>query len=67
MNLVKKIRDSGVSLMVVEHVMKAVLGLSGRVIVLNVGKKIAEGSPEEVVYNREVIEAYLGVDQDVEG
>jgi branched-chain amino acid transport system ATP-binding protein len=67
MNLVKKIRDSGVSLIVVEHVMKAVLGLSGRVIVLNVGKKIAEGSPEEVVYNREVIEAYLGVDQDAEG
>lgn len=67
MNLVKQIRDSGISLIVVEHVMKAVLGLSGRVIVLNVGKKIAEGSPEEVVRNREVIEAYLGVDQDAEG
>jgi len=67
MNLVKQIRDSGISLIVVEHVMKAVLGLSGRVIVLNAGRKIAEGSPGEVVRNREVIEAYLGVDQDAEG
>jgi branched-chain amino acid transport system ATP-binding protein len=67
MNLVKQIQVSGISLIVVEHVMKAVLGLSERVIVLNAGEKIAEGSPAEVVHNREVIEAYLGVDQDVEG
>ncbi len=67
MNLVKQIKDSGVSLIVVEHVMKAVLGLSGRVIVLNAGRKIAEGAPEEVVLDKQVIEAYLGVDQDAEG
>jgi len=43
-NLVKQVRDSGISLIVVEHVMRAVLGISDRVIVLNVGEKIAEGS-----------------------
>ena len=60
MSLVKKIRDSGVTQIVVEHVMRAVLGISDRVIVLNVGGKIAEGAPREVVNNRQVIEAYLG-------
>lgn len=58
--LIKRIRDSGVTLMVVEHVMRAVLGISDRVIVLNVGEKIAEGTPQEVVGNKQVIEAYLG-------
>ena len=58
--LVKEISDSGITLIVVEHVMKAVLGISDRVIVLNVGEKIAEGTPQEVASNRQVIEAYLG-------
>lgn len=66
-NLLKRIRDSGKSLIVVEHVMRAVLGISDRVIVLNVGEKIAEGSPQEVVLDKKVIEAYLGVDQDAQG
>ena len=60
MNLVKKIRDSGVTVIMVEHIMKAVLGISDRIIVLNAGEKIAEGSPKEVVKNQLVIEAYLG-------
>ncbi len=64
MNLLRKIRESGISLIVVEHVMKAVLGLSERVIVLNAGRKIAEGSPEEVIQNEEVVEAYLGARED---
>lgn len=58
--LVKAIRDSGITLIVVEHVMRAVLGISDRVIVLNVGEKIAEGTPQEIASNRQVIEAYLG-------
>jgi len=60
MNLVNKIRDSGVTVIMVEHIMKAVLGISDRIIVLNVGMKIAEGPPKEVVKNQQVIEAYLG-------
>lgn len=63
MQLVKRISDSGVTLIVVEHVMRAVLGISGRVVVLSSGEKIAEGTPEEIVRNKQVIEAYLGEEQ----
>jgi len=63
MQLVKRISDSGVTLIVVEHVMKAVLGISGRVVVLSTGEKIAEGTPQEVVRNKQVIEAYLGEEE----
>jgi branched-chain amino acid transport system ATP-binding protein len=60
MRLVQQIRDSGITVIVVEHVMKAVLGISDRVMVLNAGKKIFEGTPHEVTNDRQVIEAYLG-------
>jgi len=58
--LIRKVRASGVTVVVVEHVMEAVMQLSDRVIVLNSGRKIVEGSPKEVVANPEVIRAYLG-------
>ncbi len=65
-DLVKKIRDSGISLIVIEHMMKAIMGICHRVIVLNAGRKIAEGNPREVVLDRGVIEAFLGEDEDAE-
>ena len=58
--LIRKVRSRGVTVVVVEHVMEAVMELSDRVIVLNTGRKIVEGSPQEVVANPEVIRAYLG-------
>ena len=67
MDLVRTIRNAGISLIVVEHVMRAVLGLSERVVVLNAGRKIAEGPPRQVVRDRQVIEAYLGADDDGQG
>jgi branched-chain amino acid transport system ATP-binding protein len=60
MDLIRKIREKGITLVVVEHVMEAVMEISDRVIVLNSGRKIMEGSPQEVVVNKEVIQAYLG-------
>jgi len=58
--LIRKVRASSVTVVVVEHVMEAVMELSDRVIVLNSGRKIMEGTPSEVVENLEVKRAYLG-------
>lgn len=60
LNLVKAIHGTGVSLIVVEHVMKAILEVSTRLIVLDHGEKIAEGDPQIVVKDKAVVEAYLG-------
>jgi len=60
LDLLRKIRTQGMTLVIVEHVMEAVMQISDRVVVLNSGKKIMEGPPKEVVSNREVIQAYLG-------
>lgn len=59
-DLIKGIREKGMTLIVVEHVMEAVMEISDRVVVLNSGKKIMEGPPAAVVSNAEVIQAYLG-------
>ena len=57
---IKKIRDSGVTIVVIEHVIKAIVSLSDRIYVLDQGKLIAEGQPDEVMNNEEVIKSYLG-------
>jgi branched-chain amino acid transport system ATP-binding protein len=60
MSLVQKIRDFGITVIMVEHNVKVVMQISNRVIVISYGVKIAEGTPGEVVKNQQVIEAYLG-------
>jgi len=58
--LVKKVRGSEITVLLVEHVMEVVMPISSRVVVLEYGKKIAEDTPEKVIHNEEVIKAYLG-------
>jgi branched-chain amino acid transport system ATP-binding protein len=56
----RRIRQSGVTLIVIEHIMAAIMTVSERIVVLHHGEKIAEGSPQEVAKDRRVIDAYLG-------
>ena len=60
MNLCLKLKENGLSLLVVEHIMEAIMPISDNIVVLNAGKKIAEGVPSDIVNNDEVIKAYLG-------
>lgn len=60
--IVKAVRASGITVLLVEHVMEAVMPICDNIIVLNYGKKIAEGTPASVTRNEDVVRAYLGVD-----
>jgi branched-chain amino acid transport system ATP-binding protein len=58
--LISHIRDSKITIIIVEHIVKVVTAVSDRIIVLNMGNKIAEGSPEAIIHDPQVIEVYLG-------
>jgi branched-chain amino acid transport system ATP-binding protein len=60
--LVRNILDKGITILMIEHVMQAVMALSDKVVVINYGEKIAEGTPVEISSNEEVLTAYLGED-----
>jgi branched-chain amino acid transport system ATP-binding protein len=62
---IKHIRDSGITVIMIEHLMQAIMGISDRIIVLDYGRKLAEGTPQEVANNPEVIKVYLGEECDV--
>ena len=60
MNKIRELRNRGITIMIVEHNIRVVMEISDRIVVLDFGKKIAEGSPHQVVNNPEVVKAYLG-------
>lgn len=61
-NLMKALRDRGITIFLIEHIMRAVMALSDRIVVIQFGKKIAEGVPQEIANDQKVISAYLGED-----
>jgi branched-chain amino acid transport system ATP-binding protein len=63
-DLIKKVQQRGVTVLLIEHDMPFVMKLCDRITVLNFGKKLAEGTPEEIQNNQDVIEAYLGSEED---
>jgi len=65
--MVRKLRERGLTVLLVEHDMPAVMKISDRIVVLNFGQKIAEGTPQEIQRNDQVIEAYLGIEDEAIG
>jgi len=60
LSMIREVRESGVTIVLIEHVMKVIVGVCSRVLVLNFGRPLVEGPPDQVLRDRRVIEAYLG-------
>ena len=60
--IIKQLRDGGITIFVIEHIMRAIMALSDRIVVIQFGKKIAEGTPDQIASDENVIKAYLGED-----
>jgi len=62
--IIRSVNEAGVTLIIIEHIMEAIMSLSQRIVVLNFGKKIAEGTPASISENEEVIRAYFGMEEE---